>query len=37
VQNGGHAAQSSAASQTELMQAMLSRLDEIAALLRERK
>jgi putative membrane protein len=37
AQNGGHAAQASTASQTELMQAMLSRLDEIAALLRERK
>jgi putative membrane protein len=37
AQNGAHAAQASAASQTELMQAMLSRLDEIAALLRERR
>jgi hypothetical protein len=37
AQIGAHAAQSSAASQTELMQAMLSRLNEIAALLRERK
>jgi len=37
AQNGAHAAQASTASQTELMQAMLSRLDEIAALLRERR
>jgi len=37
AQNGANAAQSSTAGQTELMQAMLSRLDEIAALLRERR
>ena len=37
AQNGAHAAQASTAGQTELMQAMLSRLDEIAALLRERR
>lgn len=37
VQNGANASQPSAAGQTELMQAMLARLDEIAALLRERR
>jgi hypothetical protein len=36
IRHGAKPAEPHGASQTELMQAMLSRLDEIAALLRER-